>query len=100
MFSFDDMEGALIPAIVLSVIVIVAALLAEGRGAHLVRSVLRLADRPLKGRPRAEIVEEVRAEVFGTEVPRSGEWELVGGVDAPEGPRVSFRETVREAVKR
>lgn len=100
LFSFDDMQGAMIPAIALSVIVIVAALLAEGRGAHLVRSVLRLTERPLKGRPRAEVVEEVRAEMFGTEVPRSGEWELVGDVDAPEGPRVSFRETVREVVKR
>ncbi|MDN4473538.1 hypothetical protein [Demequina zhanjiangensis] len=73
MISFSDMEGALIPAIVLSVIIILAAALSEGRGLYLLTILLG-------GRDRAEL----RQTMLGDDVPREvSDWNLVGRLDSP-----------------
>ena len=73
MFSFSDMEGALIPAITLSLIVILAAALAEGRGRYLLAILLGVRDK-----------EELKGTMLGDDVPRElGDWSLVGRLDSP-----------------
>ncbi len=73
MFSFHDMGAALIWAIVLAVVVIVAAALAEGRGQHLLELVQRVRG---GGEPPENILEH--------EVPREGyDWSVIGRVDSP-----------------
>lgn len=73
MFSFSDMEGALIPAIVLSVIVILAAALAEGRGRYLLGILLGVRD-----------TQDLKETMLGDDVPRAeNDWSLVGSLDSP-----------------
>ncbi|WNM23450.1 hypothetical protein RN607_08950 [Demequina capsici] len=73
MISFHDMEGALIPAIVLALVVIVAAGLAEGRGRYLLGVLLGIRER-----------EDLKETMLGDDVPREqSDWSLVGRVDSP-----------------
>ncbi len=73
MISFSDMEGALIPAIVLSAIVVLAAALSEGRGLYLLAILFGVRER-----------EELKETILGDDVPRSeNDWNLVGALDSP-----------------
>ena len=77
---FDAMAGPLTVAIALAVVLMVAAILAEGRARHIMRLMLGIRSR--------EDLDQVLAPV-----PRGeGDWELVRGVDSqPDRPAPGTR---------